>query len=251
MRLALVSDIHGNLAALEAVAADLERRNVDQVANLGDSLSGPLLPLETARFLMARDWIHLAGNHEHQILEVAARPGCGGEPDTYAHAQLSRAELDWLASLPGSLELAGGVLLCHGTPHSDLVMLLETADRAATRDEVALRLSGTTADVIACGHSHVARAVRTGRKQLVVNPGSVGQQAYADDHPYPHAIETGSPDARYAIIERRNGQWQAELIAVPYDARPMAALARARARPDLEHALLTGYLPPGWVESRV
>lgn len=61
MRIALLSDIHGNLAALEAVAADIELRGVDQVANLGDSLSGPLLPLETARFLMAQDWIHLAG----------------------------------------------------------------------------------------------------------------------------------------------------------------------------------------------
>jgi predicted phosphodiesterase len=48
MRLALVSDIHGNLAALEAVIADLERRHIDRVVNLGDTLSGPLLPAETA-----------------------------------------------------------------------------------------------------------------------------------------------------------------------------------------------------------
>ena len=68
MRIALVSDIHGNLPALEAVVEDIERRGVDAIVNLGDSLSGPLMPLETARFLMAQDWVQLAGNHERQLL---------------------------------------------------------------------------------------------------------------------------------------------------------------------------------------
>ena len=54
MRLALVSDIHGNLAALEAVIADLENRQIDQVVNLGDTLSGPLLPAETAQRLQKK-----------------------------------------------------------------------------------------------------------------------------------------------------------------------------------------------------
>jgi predicted phosphodiesterase len=53
MRIALVSDIHGNLPALEAVVRDIAQRGVEVVVNLGDSLSGPLLPLETARYLMA------------------------------------------------------------------------------------------------------------------------------------------------------------------------------------------------------
>lgn len=65
MRIAVVSDIHGNLDALEAVMADLRGRAIDRVVNLGDSLAGPLLPKETAQFFMARqDWIHLAGNHD-------------------------------------------------------------------------------------------------------------------------------------------------------------------------------------------
>ena len=53
MRIALLSDIHGNLAALEAVVADIDRRGADRIVNLGDSLSGPLLPRETAQYLMA------------------------------------------------------------------------------------------------------------------------------------------------------------------------------------------------------
>ena len=59
MRIAVVSDIHGNLPALQAVVRDCQRRGVDTVFNLGDSLSGPLLPLQTAQFLMAQDWLHL------------------------------------------------------------------------------------------------------------------------------------------------------------------------------------------------
>jgi hypothetical protein len=70
----------------------------------------------------------------------------------------------------------------------------------------------------------------------------VGLQAYEDDYPYPHVIETGSPDARYAIVERRAAGWVAELLTVPYDHQKMAELARLRGRPDWARALLTGYL---------
>jgi predicted phosphodiesterase len=240
MRIAIVSDIHGNLAALEAVAADIKRQGVDAVVNLGDSLSGPLRPLETAQFLMAQDWTQLAGNHERQILELHAS---SSPADVYAHAQLTPREFAWIASLPPAMAFNEQVFLCHGTPSSDVVSLLETADRAASREDIARRLGQVDAAVIACGHTHVPRSVRSVRGQLIVNPGSVGQPAYADDYPYPHVIETGSPDARYAIIEQRHGLWQSHLIAIPYDQRSMAALARRNGRADWEVALLTGYMP--------
>jgi len=240
MRLAIVSDIHGNLAALEAVAADIGRQGVDAVVNLGDSLSGPLLPLETAQFLMAQDWTHLAGNHERQILEL--HPGSGAA-DRYAHAQLTPRELDWIATLRPSLQYSADIFLCHGTPTSDITGLLETADRHAGAADIEQRLGLVDATLIACGHTHVARSVRSARGQLIVNPGSVGQPAYADDHPYPHAIESGSPDARYAIVERRQRQWQAQLHSIPYDHRSMAALARRNGREDWAAALTSGYMP--------
>lgn len=121
MRIALVSDIDGNLAALDAVIADVKLRGVDRVANLGHSLSGPLLPRENAQLWMAQDWIHLAGNHERQILEAGIKPEAAGESDLYAHARLSGNQLAWLAALPSTVELADGLLLCHGTPHSDCI----------------------------------------------------------------------------------------------------------------------------------
>lgn len=240
MRIALVSDIHGNLLALEAVAADIARRGADLVVNIGDSLSGPLLPLETAQFLMAQDWLHLAGNHERQILTLHAG---SGPSDTYAHSQLTAKELAWIAGLQPVRQITPDVLACHGTPTSDVTGLLQTVDVAATATEIEARLDGVEVDLVVCGHTHVPRSVRTARGQLIVNPGSVGQPAYADDYPRPHVIESGSPDARYAIVERIDGQWRASFFAIPYRHAEMAALAKSRGRLDWEHALMTGYMP--------
>jgi len=239
MRIAVISDIHGNLAALQAVAADIRQRAVDQVVNLGDSLSGPLLPKETADFLMAQSgWIHLAGNHERQILELNERSGAG---DCHAHAQTTAEQKAWMASLKPVLQLNAEVLLCHGTPASDITTLLQVADKNATAQEIEDRLGQQSAMVIACGHSHVARSVRTAAGQLIVNPGSVGHPAYADDYPYPHKIESGSPDARYAILEKMQHGWSASLITVPYDWQHMAELAALRGQDDWACALRTGY----------
>ena len=75
MRIAAVSDIHGNLFALDAVLADIERRAVDLIVNLGDIVSGPLLPSGTAQRLMALRLPTIRGNHERQVLTLdPARP---------------------------------------------------------------------------------------------------------------------------------------------------------------------------------
>lgn len=245
MRIAFVSDIHGNLAALEAVAADIGRRGTDRVVNLGDNLSGPLLPRETAQWLMASDWLSLAGNHERQVLQL--RPGHGGPSDQYAHAQLTEAEFAWMRGLTHTLRLGEDVLLCHGSPRSDHEYLLETLDghamRAATPAEIDERLSGQYAPLIACGHTHVPRNVRLGTGVLLLNPGSVGLQAYGDDHPVAHKVENDSPDARYAIAESTTQGWQVEHLAVPYDHESMAVLAEQRHRLEWAHALRTGRMP--------
>lgn len=244
MRLALVSDIHGNLAALEAVAADLRGRGVDHVFCLGDNVSGPLLPRETAAYLMSSGWLVLAGNHERQVLAFAAQGG--GASDAYAHAQLTAVQLRWLQSLPAVASPLADVFLCHGTPRSDIEHFLETPGGGvlalARLPEIVSRLGDVRAPLVACGHSHVPRAVRLASGQLIVNPGSVGLQAYTDDHPQPYVMERGSPDAQYAIVERTPRGWVATQHAVPYDVAAMAALAKARGRGEWERALLSGYV---------
>ena len=95
MRIAFVSDIHGNLTALDAVIADIERRGVDEVVNLGDTVSGPLLPLETTQRLSKLPWLHVAGNHERQVLQL---PLARQNPsDAYTSGQLADADKAWLA----------------------------------------------------------------------------------------------------------------------------------------------------------
>jgi len=244
MRIAIVSDIHGNLPALEAVAKDLRRQGADAVVNLGDSLSGPLMPLETAQYLMAQDWVHLSGNHERQMLTQS--PGQWGPSDAYAHSTLTSVELEWMASLASSTQYHSGFFLCHGTPASDSEYFLETVDaaqvRPATQREVDRRLGKVGAIMVACGHTHLPRSIRASTGTLIVNPGSVGLPAYDDVHPHPHVIETGSPDARYAIVDQQGTRLTATLISVPYPFRAMAQLAAARRRPDWACALASGYL---------
>jgi predicted phosphodiesterase len=244
MRIAVLADIHGNLAALEAVAADFTRRGVDTVVNLGDSVSGPLRPRETAAYLMEQPWIHLAGNHERQLL-AGAREDLGLS-DAYARGRLLPAAFDWMAGLPSTLAASDDLFLCHGTPTSDATYLLETVVaggvRVATADEIAARLGDVSASMVLCAHSHQPRSMRTGSGQWIVNPGSVGLPAYTDEQPVRHTMETGSPDARYAIVERTRAGWSTQLITVPYDHARMARLARLRRRLDWAHALATGYV---------
>lgn len=244
MRIALLSDIHGNLPALEAVVADLRARGADTIVNLGDILSGPLLPLETARYLMAQDWPTIAGNHERQLLAItAAKPG--GASDRFARGCLGEAELDWLRALPATLRLNDEVFLCHGTPRRDIEYFLDSqvGERLvlASAEEVTERLGEERSELVCCGHTHIPRVLRSARGQWLVNPGSVGLQAWDDDHPEPHVAEMGSPDARYAIAEKTAQGWRVTSISVAYDHEAAARIAARNGREDWARWLRTGY----------
>lgn len=243
MPIAILSDIHGNILALEAVLADIAARGIDRIVNLGDTLSGPLFPGETADRLMALNLPTIRGNHERQLLTLS--PDRMGLSDRYTASVLRSDHRDWIASLPESLWIADDVLMVHGAPGDDLCYWLENiegdATRLATEQEVEERAGGIDAPLILCGHTHIPRVHRRPSGGMIVNPGSVGLPAYDDIHPVPHRVETGTPHARYAIVDRdAEGGWQAELVAIPYDWEAAARAAEARSRPDWAHALRTG-----------
>ena len=115
MRIAVIADIHGNDLALEAVLADIDRRGIREIVNLGDHLSGALNAGRTADILLSRtDIACIAGNHDRWLLEK--QPDAMGSWDRRAHAQLAAHHLNWLAQLPPTRLVADTVFLCHGTP---------------------------------------------------------------------------------------------------------------------------------------
>lgn len=243
-RIALVSDIHGNIAALETVAADIKHRNVDSIINLGDNISGPLWPKETIKYLAKQNWIHIRGNHDSNLIKQ--NPAEHGLSDRYAFQFLDDADKKWLAGLPSILEMRNGLLLFHGTPTNDKVYLLETVEqgraRLASYNEIIPRLGDLKQHIILCGHTHIPRVVQLPGEIMIINPGSVGLQAYDDVLPEPHVMETGSPHTRYSIIENRDGIWSVEMIVLEYDYRSAAERAKMNNRPDWVIALETGYM---------
>ncbi|WP_104658010.1 metallophosphoesterase family protein [Ralstonia insidiosa] len=244
MRIAALSDIHGNLAALDAVLEDIHGQGVDLIVNLGDIASGPLQPSETVDRLMALNLPTIRGNHERQLL--AGDPSRMGASDQYAFAELRPDQLAWFASLPELQYIEDDVLLVHGSAESDVTYFLETlwekGCRAATHDEVLSRAVDADAKLVLCGHTHVPRAMKLTDGRFIVNPGSVGLQAYSDTHPFAHSIEVGSPHARYAIVTGHGDEWAAEFRAVEYAWDHAAELAEQHGRPDWAVALRTGQM---------
>ncbi len=246
MRIAILADIHGNLLALEAVIRDLRTKAPDLVVNLGDHLSGPLWAAATADLLMSQtDWVHIRGNHDRQLVEL--QPDAMGQSDHAAFEQLSADHRAWLASLPSTSLVADNVRLCHGTPELDHEYLTEDVSggfaRIAGCNEIRTR-AGPTTGIILCGHSHVPRFVRLDENTAVANPGSVGVQAYRDaEHRFPHVIESGSPHARYLLVDGQGHSWQATFRIIDYDWERAAQMADRGLRPEWCHALRTGYVP--------
>ena len=244
VKIAAVSDIHGNLYALDAVLADIDRRGVDLIVNLGDILSGPLLPRETADRLMALEFPTVSGNHERQVL--CMDPQAMGASDRYAHDTITQAQRDWMSALPPVMRPAPDVFMCHATPQNDvdcyLEDLVEGELRAATLRSIEDRTGSCDASLIFCGHTHIPRLSRLHSGQVILNPGSVGIQAYEGHHPGPHTVEIGSPHGRYAIAERSAAGWMVEFIAVPYGWDAAARLAQQRGREDWVRALRTGFV---------
>ncbi|QPP09589.1 metallophosphoesterase family protein [Streptomyces bathyalis] len=208
-RVAVLSDIHGVLPALEAVLAEPDVRTADHVVLTGDLLAGPQ-PLETLELLRALGdravWVR--GNADRELAELrdAAGRSAGGDSgdeerreraeqhdapfavDLWAAGLLSETDARFLAGLPPTARLdvdgLGPVLFCHATPRNDTEVAL--ADSRSERwTEV---LAGVDADVraVVCGHTHMP-FVRVVQGLLVVNPGSVGM-------PY------GRPGAHWALL---------------------------------------------------
>ena len=238
-----MSDIHGNRWALEAVLADIGRRGIRHMVNLGDSLYGPLDPRGTAQILMELALPTVRGNEDRIILDEPAR-----HPDSpslpFVQAGLDREHRQWLQELNFTMPAFEDFFLCHGTPETDsdylLREVLDTGCRLLPAAVVARRLQAITQPIILCGHDHLPAVLGLPDGRHVVNPGSVGLPAYRDELPFPHAMEAGSAHARYGIVTMLQTGPMVEHIAVPYDWQSAAAAATRNGRSDWALYLSTG-----------
>jgi predicted phosphodiesterase len=243
VRLAVISDVHGNLPALDAVLAAIAGDGVDLTVNLGDLLSGYVQPAETADRLIELGLPTVRGNHERQVLTLPEQSQ--GMADRLTARVLTARHREWMASLPMTLEPAPGVLAFHGSPTDDLQYLLHTVEKSGVRPASVAEVRQRVGDVSAyrlllCGHTHIAGSLQLPGGPLVVNPGSVGWPAYTDDQPYEHEMAAGSPRARYAVVDDVSGGWQVEFRSVDYPWDEAARLAEGFGRADVARALRTG-----------
>lgn len=216
MRVAVVSDIHGNSWALEAVLQDLKLRKADVVLNLGDVFFGPLDPAGTADLLQGLPWPTIQGNGDRWLFEEDLQ----APVFQYGRSELPTWALRWLRDQPPLRTYEDEFYLCHGAPSDDLTYLLEEVQETGVflRDGAAIEadLKEVEPGIVLCGHTHVARTVLLPKGKLVVNPGSVGLPAYTAEQPFFHAMESGSPHARYALITQDAKGWSVDHIAVNY-----------------------------------
>lgn len=233
MRIALVSDIHGNLVSLEAVLTDINRERVDQIVCLGDVAALGPQPGEVVAQLGALDCTCIMGNHDWDVLNLdlvhkdTDTPTREVELIDWCAGQLSEADLNYLRSFQPWIEIpldAETTLLCfHGSPKSHLDRILATTP-AVELDEM---LAGHTATLMAGGHTHV-QMLRQHEGVWIVNVGSVG--CPLQRMPF-EGMPRYLPWAEYAIVECLDGSLGIELRRVPMDLEVVKQAALASDMP--------------------
>ena len=228
-KVAVLSDIHGNAAALEAVSKAVRAARPDAVLIAGDLvLNGPepVAALDLVRELEASGALVVAGNTDVAVTDfdyAAAFPWMEEVPDSirsaaeWAHDQLGDERLEWLRRLPVErrTRLEDTLLLgVHASPGSQT----KGFDKALDATVILERASGTDARVICVGHTHVPEVRELGWK-VIVNDGSAG---YVFD---------GDPTASWALIALDGDEVHAEIRRTSFDVMAVANAISARGLP--------------------
>lgn len=225
-RIAVISDVHGNLTALEAVLADIARRGIERIFNLGDMVGkGPRSAevVDRCREVCERT---VQGNWDADIAAgTSTRPG-----PVWHHQQLGSERRAYLAALPGSLDCTIGAWRArfyHASHISPFHRIYETAPRQVHREmfsNTGFTGEHTPPDIVGYGDIHTPYVMSFERRTLF-NAGSVGN---------PLDI----PLACYVILEAAEGPipgaWGLSFARVPYDIEAELAVARAMDMPDLQ-----------------
>lgn len=244
MRLAIISDIHGNLVALKALLSDLQKRRVEGVLCLGDVAATGPQPREVIDLLQSLAWPCVMGNTDEGLARnVPDLPPAEEwkrlprkekarmlELDEWTRERLGRSHRSYLSTFKPTVRfnpVNGPSVLCyHGSPRSKH----EGIEATTPEKELNGYLRGYDADIFAGGHTHT-QMFRRFRGSIVLNPGSVGLPFWVDA-----AGRLRNPArAEYAIVTFAGKSFGIELLSVPYRMAELRAVVRESGLPN-----------PGW-----
>jgi len=231
-RIALISDIHGNLLALRRVLHDIHARGVDQIACLGDVATLGPHPSEVLALVRQSCDFFILGNHDEYLLDATSMEQHTTSPLVLASVDqcrslLGEGEVEFVRSFAERVTLPLGrdrsLLLFHGSPQSNNCDLVSETPA----EELDRHLRGHAEVVMAGGHTHI-QMLRSHRGRLLVNPGSVGL-------PFERFVAGASPTvlahAAYAVVQCRADEVSIELYRLELDRLALAEAARAWAAP--------------------
>ncbi|MBS1504290.1 MAG: metallophosphoesterase family protein [Bacteroidetes bacterium] len=243
---AIISDIHGNSLAFEAVLRDIKIRGIEKIINLGDHFFGALEPEAVAAMIRESNMLCISGNTDREILQ-SIDGDFDKEGMDRVKADLSQQSISWLRKLPKTASLDGLFFICHGTPESDDEYLLEkvTANGVFVHNDEDLvnRTAGISERIVLCGHSHVNRVVYLSNDKVILNPGSVGLPAYLGNGQHRFAMESNTPHAKYAIVHADGGSISIEQVLCAYDWHRASEAARKNGNEKWANFLLYGRMP--------
>lgn len=223
MKFAVLSDIHGNMFALRAVLADIEKQNVDRILCLGDlAMAGPE-PNKVIDFVKTQDWTVIQGNTDEMIANFSEELFDKLHKDAPIMANALRQDVEdisdenisYLKNLPINkcIDVEGiKILLTHGSPRRNNENIYPNMDIKIIEDIV----QDADADLIFCGHTHIPCGYQTNSKITIINDGSVGR-------PF-----TEKPDACYVLADVKNGQFEIEHRTLDYDRESAMAILEKR-----------------------
>ena len=224
MKIAVISDIHANYQALEAVMKDIKQEHCDKIFCLGDlAMAGPQPHMVIDFVRKQPDWIVIQGNTDKLIAEYTEQTY---EDVKKMYPMMANALADdvkileedkkqYLGSLPPQYETeidGVKILLVHGSPRKNNENIFPNMPV----NEIEEMIKGIDADLIFCGHTHQPCGYQTSTKQTVVNAGSVGRPM------------TEVPDACYVIADFNNGGFSINHKFVDYDRKMAAEIVKAR-----------------------
>lgn len=239
MRLAVISDMHGNCIALDAVLADIRQANVDQIVCLGDAVQGGPQPKEVVQRLReigcpvvmgnADDWL-ITGQHSGSESAPSPKQIAARE---WSMTQLSADDIAFIQTFQPTVKIDLGAgksfLGFHGSPTSFNDIILPTTPEA----DVEIFLGAFRSDILAGGHTHMQQIRRIG-DSFFFNPGSVG---FAYSHYQPENQFRADAWAEYAILSAAGGQIGLEFRRVPFDVNALIQMYRSSGRPYADDSI--------------